>query len=314
MNTFRIYFTLALLAGLTACGGGGGGGSSPTPTPDPNPPTVRTVDRLASGFSFISTNNTNGYVAMLNQSIYVADSTTVSVFSTAGALTSSTVVSDVRGLASDGTHMYDAANPLVGGTPNIYVFPDTTTPKVSSSPTYNFGSLAVLGTDLYAVDYQGSGQVLKFTNKIGNGTAMDTTKLSGPSYISSDGTSIYVTKTNGDFGVFGSNGVVTLSTSTGLTNPKGVAVADGYAYVVSGADTNGNGAVIKRIKLADGTIDTYVDGVSLGVWDSGISKGFCGPTGMVADTVNKYLYVINGYCSGAGAVINNRATLLRIKI
>ncbi len=292
------------------CGGGGGGGSGTNVSgnsPVTNP-TVRLVERIASGFNY-SSSNTNGYVVVLGSSIYVSDSIKIWSLDFSGQVNASDTqaIADSRGIAPVGSSLYYAGNPQVN--PNIYVFPNRNTPQVNNlNPNYNFGSLTNYGSDLYAIDFS-LGEVLKFVNKIGTGVSI--ASLSGASYITSDASYIYATKLNGGVTYIAPSAPNQSFSWTGLTNPKGIAIAGSYAYVVSQADNNGNGAAILRVKLSDGTVDTYVDGQTLGTWDSSLTKGFCGPTGIAANTQDGYLYVINGYCTG---VTSNGNSLLRIKI
>ena len=312
MHKFFISVGLILPVLLAACGGGGGGGSSASVV-DPNSPvvnpTVRTIDRINSGFSFPTIPNTKGYVTVMGNSIYVSDASKVWVLNFLGQSTTSISVPDPRGVVGINGSLYYASWTASSTDQFIYIYPNTVTSVASSGvASTNFGSLASFSGDLYAVDYSNSGQILKFTNNIGTGASV--TGTTGANYITSDSNRIYITKTAG-VGYIDQQGVHAYS--WGLTNnPQGIAVTSNYAYVVSDADMNGNGAVIKRVKLSDGTVDTYVDEQSLGVWDHSISKGFCGPTGMAVNTTDGYLYVINGYCTGSAA--GNAHSLLRIKI
>ena len=314
MNKLFLSVGFLLSALLIGCGGGGGSDpangsdSSSVNSPTGNP-ALRSIQRVATGFTYPGIPNTNGYVVVKGSSIYVSDNTKVWSLSFSGQVNQTLVVNDPRGMAVMGGALNYAANPLSANA-NIYVFPDNTNPQVNSH-AYNFGSLAAFNASLYAVDYTLTGQVLKFDNN-GQGNAIG--NLSGPSYITSDANYVYVTKENGGVAYIDQSGNTNTFTWAGITNPKGIVIVGGYAYVVSQASTDGNDAVILRVKLSDGTVDTYVDGQNLGTWDSGLSKGFCGPTGIAANTQDGYLYVINGYCQGANAVINNRSTLLRIKI
>jgi len=309
MKHFFWVLSTLISSALLGCGSGGGGGADTSVSND-SPvvnPTVRRVERLASGFDF-SALNTNGYVALLGSTIYVSDASKIWSLNLSGQvnLLDTQIVTDPRGLTAASSSLYYAGSPQ--GDSNIYLYPSQTS-RLVNIQNYNFGSLAAFGNDLYAIDFSsGSGAVLKFTNKIGTGSSV--ASLIGSSYITSDASYIYATKQNGGATYFNpSSG--SSSSWTGLTNPKGIAIAGSYAYVVSEADNNGNGAVILRVKLSDGTVDTYVDGQTLGAWDPSLSQGFCGPSGIAANTQDGYLYVINGFCTG---ITSNANSLLRIKI
>ena len=313
MKTIKTFFVILLTAALAGCGGGGGGGGNTTDnstvadTPTVNP-TLRSIDRIATGFNFPAIPNTNGYVVVKGSELYVSDSSSIKNLNFSGQVLSTFSVNDPRGMAVSGSDLYYAANPTSSNS-NIYRYPDQISRQITNI-AYNFGSLSILGNDLYAVDYSGSGQVSRFTNKLGNASAV----FSGPSYITSDSTYVYVTKVSGGVGVVDQSGNAHSLNWQGITNPKGIAIAGSYAFIVSQADISGNGAVIFRVKLTDGTVDTYVDGQTSGVWDSSLDKGFCGPTGIAANTQDGYLYVVNGYCTGASAATGNRNSLIRIKI
>lgn len=311
MKTNKIIFAILLATSLLGCGGGGGGNTTDNSTVIDTPtvnPTLRSIDRIATGFTFPTIPNTNGYVVVKGNQLYVSDSSSIKNLNFSGQLLGTVSVNDPRGMAVSGTDLYYAANPTSSNA-NIYLYPNQTSSQVTNI-AYNFGSLSIFGNDLYAVDYSGSGQVSKFTNKIGNASAV----LSGPSYITSDSTYIYVTKVSGGVGSIDQFGNTQSLNWQGITNPKGIAIAGSYAFIVSQADSNGNGAVVFRVKLTDGTVDTYVDGQTKGVWNSSIDKGFCGPTGIAANAQDGYLYVVNGYCTGVGAATGNRNSLIRIKI
>ncbi|MCB1192736.1 MAG: hypothetical protein H7A23_24360 [Leptospiraceae bacterium] len=229
-------------------------GQSPTSPASGNTDGIGSIARFNNPIA-ITTDGTNIYVAdIFNNSVRQMSIATNSVTTLASG------TNGAHGIATDGT--------------NVYV--SSYNQHVIRKVVISTGAATVLaGTTGSSGNVNGVGAAAKFST---------------PTYLTTDGTFVYVTdRGNSQIRKIEiSTGTVT-TLATGFNQPNGITTDGTYLYV---ADTESN--IIKRITIADGTTSTIAGTGTASSNDNsvGLSATFSRPYGLTMD--GSYLYILEG--------------------